>query len=156
MKTWIKRTLYGLFGATLVVGGLSGCGHRQDSHGWRMNAEESEKMRGKMVERVSSKLDLNADQRQRLTVLGEKLHAQRTALVGQTFSPRAEMQALVAGEKFDKARAQALVAEKTAALQSGSPAVVSAMADFYDSLNAAQQQKVRDFMQRGHGCWHRG
>ena len=32
MKTWIKRTLIGLFGASIVVGGLAAYGHRH--HGW--------------------------------------------------------------------------------------------------------------------------
>jgi PleD family two-component response regulator len=61
------------------------------------------------------------------------------------------MKALVAGDKFDKARAQALVTEKTTAVQTKSPEVIAALADFYDSLNPAQQQKVRDFMEGGAG-----
>ena len=77
-------------------------------------------------------------------------------MIGQTKDPRAEMKALVAGTKFDAARAQALVTEKTTVLQTKSPEVIAALADFYDSLNPAQQQKVRDFME-GRGHWfHRG
>jgi len=109
-----------------------------------------------MIERVSSKLDLNADQKQRLSVLADKLHEQRTALMGQTKDPRAEVKALVAGDKFDRVRAQALVTEKTTVLQSKSPEVIAALADFYDSLNPAQQQKVRDFMVHRGGWFHRG
>ena len=82
-------------------------------------------------------------------MLAEKLHAQRLALMGDKPDPRADIQALVAGERFDRARAQTLVAEKTAALTSQSPEVIAAMGDFYDSLNPAQQQKVREFMNRG-------
>ena len=106
-----------------------------------------------MIDRVSSKLELNEDQKQRLGVLADKLKEQRTALVGKTTDPRAEVQALVAGDKFDKARAQTIVAEKTAALSAKSPEVIAAAADFYDSLNTTQQQKVREFMQRRHGWW---
>ena len=64
------------------------------------------------------------------------------------------MKALVAGATFDKARAQTLVTEKTTALQTRSPEVIAALADFYDSLNATQQQKVRDYME-GRGHWFR-
>ena len=32
MKTWIKRTLIGLFGVSILVGGIAACGHRH--HGW--------------------------------------------------------------------------------------------------------------------------
>ena len=48
--------------------------------------------------------------------------------------------------------------DKTAAVQAGSPEVIAAAADFFDNLNPAQQQKVRDFMERGRRwrgptCW---
>lgn len=156
MRPWIKRTLFGLFGASILVGGLSACGHRHDGHGWQMSAEDHAKFRGKMIERVSAKLDLNDDQKQRLGVLADKLQAQRAALKGSTTDPRAEIQALVKGEKFDRTRAQTLVAEKTAAITTQSPEVIAALGDFYDSLKPEQQARVRDFMQRRHGFWHRG
>jgi hypothetical protein len=56
-----------------------------------------------MVSKAASKLDLNDDQKKRLATLGDKLYEQRTALIGQTKDPRAEMKALVAGATFDKA-----------------------------------------------------
>ena len=118
-----------------------------------MSPEQAAQMREKMIDRLAGKLDLNADQKQRLGVLGDKLHAQRVALMGQGGDPRAEMRALVAGDKFDAARAQALINEKTTAVQAGSPEVIAALADFYNSLNPAQQQKVRDFMDRRHSRW---
>ncbi len=156
MKTWIKRSLYSLVGISIVLGGLSACGHNRHSFG-SMSAEDQTQMRGKIIERVSSKLDLNAEQKQRLGVLADKLQEQRTALVGKTTDPRADVQALVAGDKFDRSRAQTLVAEKTAAITGKSPEVITAMADFYDSLTTAQQTKVREAMQKGrHGWWHRG
>ena len=151
MRPWIKRTLFGLFGATIVLGGLSACGHRHEGGRWQMSAEDSARFRGRMIERVSDRLELNAEQKQRLGVLADKLQEQRAALVGQTTDPRAEVRALVAGDKFDRARAQALISEKTAALNGKSPEVVAAAADFYDSLNPGQQQKVREFMQRRRG-----
>jgi protein CpxP len=157
MKTWIKRTLYGVFGATLVAGGLTACGHGMEGrHGMRMDSQHSAEWRGKMLDRVSSRLELNAEQKKRLVTLGDKLHEQRQALVGKTTDPRAEFQALVAGDKFDKARAQALISEKTAALNTKSPEVLAAAADFYDNLTPAQQEKVREFMKGRRGWRHHG
>jgi protein CpxP len=155
MKNWIKRTLAGVFGAAIVVGTLGACSHRTEGGHWNASPEQSAAMRTKMVERVSSKLDLDAAQKAKLEVLAGKLQEQRSALVGSTQNPRADMQALVAGDKFDRTRAQSLVAEKTAALNAKSPEVVAALGDFYDSLNPSQQQKVREFMQR-RGGWRRG
>ena len=156
MKPWIKRTLIGLFGVSILVGGLTACGHRPHALDANLSAEQVAQYRAKVLDQVSSKLDLNADQKQRLGVLADKLHEQRTALIGQTKDPRAEVQALVAGVKFDRVRAQALVTEKTTMLQSKSPEVIAALADFYDSLNPAQQQKVRDFMEHRGRWFHRG
>ncbi len=156
MKPWIKRTLFGIFGATILAGGLAACGQRHHQFGANMSAQQYAEVRDKMVQRAASKLDLNADQKKLLGVLGDKFYAQRTALLGQAKDPRAEVKALVAGDKFDKTRAQSLVTEKTTVLQTMSPEVIAAMAEFYDSLNPSQQQKIRDFMD-GRGRWfHRG
>ena len=155
MRPWIKRTLFGLFGATIILGGITACGHRHDQHGWNASAEDQAKFRDKMVDRVSDKLELNAAQTAKLGVLADKLQEQRTALKGKTTNPRAEVEALVAGEKFDRARAQALVTEKTGAITGKSPEVIAAAGDFFDSLTPAQQAKVRDFMQH-RGMWKRG
>ncbi len=156
MKTWIKRSLIALAGAGIVLGSLTACGHRMHQGGWHSNAtpEQAAEWRGKMVDRVSAKLELSAEQKAKLSVLSDKLHAQRQAVRGGT-DPRADVQALVAGATFDRAKAQALVQQKTDAVHAGSPEVITALGDFYDSLNPAQQQQVRDFMQKRRG-WRRG
>ena len=156
MKPWIKRTLIGLFGASIVVGGLSACGYRHHQHGMAISEEDSARFKQKMVERVAKELELNEQQKQRLATLGDRMREQRLALVGKTTDPRAEVQSLVAGAQFDKARAQAIMEEKTNAIRSKAPEVIASAADFFDSLNPAQQQKVRDFMQRRHGWFSRG
>ncbi|BDT66567.1 hypothetical protein os1_07300 [Comamonadaceae bacterium OS-1] len=155
-KRTLKRTLFGLFGAGLLVGTLSGCAGRGE-HAWGgpMNEQRAAEFRGKMVEKVGKKLDLNDAQKQLLGTLSDTLQAQRKALMGSSPDPRADIQALVAGPQFDRAKAQALVEEKTAALRSQSPQVITAAANFFDALNPTQQQQVRDFMQR-RGGWHRG
>lgn len=150
MKPWIRRSLFGLFGGALVAGSIAGCsGHR---HGW--GPADSTEFRARMVERVDSKLDLDAAQKQKLDVLAQKLQAQRQAMRG-TGDPRAQFKALFAGDRLDQAAAAKLVEEKTAAVRSGSPEVIAAMADFFDHLNPAQQQKVREFMDRGGRRWSR-
>lgn len=152
VKRNIRRTLFGILGVTLLLGGMAACGHREERWGANLTPEQVTERRDKMVDRVAGKLDLNDDQKKRLSVLGDKLYEQRRALIGQTTDPRAEVKALIAGEKFDLGRAQALVSGKTAALQNGSPEVLAALAGFYDSLNPAQQQKMRDYLD-GKGRW---
>ncbi|MFN3494028.1 MAG: Spy/CpxP family protein refolding chaperone [Hydrogenophaga sp.] len=157
MKTWIKRTLIGALGATVLVGGLTACGSRGDhrhSGGW--SEERVTEMRGRAIEKVSEKLELNEVQKQKLAVLADEMLAQRKALRGGMDNPRAEMKNLIAGEKFDRSRAQSLLDEKTAAVQMGGPRVIAAMADFYDSLTPAQQTQVREKMEKRQGWWKRG
>jgi len=153
MKNWIKRTLFGFAGLAVVAGSIAGCaGHR---HGW--GGGDSAEFRTRMVERVGSKLELDASQKQKLAALAEKMQAQREAMrgAGGAGDPRSQFKALFAGNKLDQAAATRLVDEKTTAVRNGSPEIIAAAADFFDSLNAAQQQKVRDFMDRGGRRWGR-
>ncbi len=155
MKRWIRNTLIATFGGAIVLGGLSACGGRGDHAHGPMSAERLAEKRGHVIERVSRKLDLDATQKQRLDVLADKLLAQRAALIGQTTNPRAEWQALVQGDKFDRTRAQLLLEDKTRAIALHSPEVVSALADFYDSLRPEQQKTVREMSER-RGWFRRG
>jgi len=153
MKTWIKRSLIGLFGASILIGALAACGQRH--HGWggtQISAEDAAKWRERLLERAGKELQLDDAQKQRLGVVFDRMREQRNALVGSTLNPRAELRALVDGERFDKARAQALVDQKTNAIRTGSPQTIDAMAEFYDGLKPEQQQRLREFMDtRGRG-----
>ena len=155
MRPWIRRTLFGLFGASIALGGLSACSHYRDHAGWNSSPEEQARFRDKVVDRVAQRLDLNAAQKAKLATLATTLQQQRAAFAGQS-DPRARLRQLVAGDKFDRAAAQALVSEKTAAVATGSPEVIAALGDFYDSLDANQQARVREYMQHRHGWWRRG
>lgn len=151
MKPWIQRSLIGLFGGALVVGSLGACSSYR--HGW--HSDDPTAFRTKMVERVGSRLDLDAAQKQKLTALADTLQKQRLAMrgAGGAGEPRAQFMALFAGSTLDQAAANRLIDEKAAVLRSGSPEVIAAAADFFDHLNAAQQQKVREFMDRGGRRW---
>jgi Spy/CpxP family protein refolding chaperone len=154
MKRWIRRSfvgLFGLVGLAAIAGGVAGCAHRE-SHAWRtMSEQDVAQMKGRMIEKVGHKLDLDEAQKARLGVLADTLRQQRNAMIGETKDPRAEMQSLVAGPTFDRARANTLAQTKLNAAKEGAPAIITAAADFYDSLRPDQQAKLRDFMaSRGH------
>jgi len=154
MSHWIRRTLLGVFGAGIAVGGLAACGHwrgHEGPHGAAHEARWSERM----VDRLARRLDLDAAQKARLEVLATRLREQRASIVGAT-DPRGQVQALVAGERFDRAAAQALLQDKMAAVQARSPEVIAALADFYDSLRPEQQARVREHLQERRRWWHRG
>ena len=111
-------------------------------------------MRERIIERAGKTLAFDDAQKQKLGVLADTLREQRTAFAGAT-DARADLQALVAGPKFDRSNAQAMVEAKTAAVRGKSPDVIAAAADFFDSLKPEQQQQVRDFMNKRRGWGHR-
>ncbi|MGQ0712072.1 MAG: Spy/CpxP family protein refolding chaperone [Rhodoferax sp.] len=156
-KHHFRRAAFGLLGAGLVLGSLTACGHRYSHEPLaQMSPEAYAQKRDKLVERVADHLDLDAVQKGKLTTLADALMEQRKALVGATTDPRAELGALIAGDKFNAERAQALINEKASAVQDKSPQVVAALAEFYNSLKPEQQQKVRDRLEGRHRWFHWG
>lgn len=153
MTRWLKRTLIGIFGTAALLGGMAAWAHHgHGRHGWQaMSEQDAAAMKTRIVDKVGRRLDLDAAQKAKLGLLADSLSEQRKALVGAGIDPRAQLQSLITGSTFDRAKAGALIAGKVDAVQSKSPAVVAAMADFYDSLNPAQQAKVREFMAHRHG-----
>ena len=151
MHRWLKRTLFGVFGTTLLVGGLAAC----NAHHGHWNEADSTGMRTRILERVNKELKLDDTQRQRLITLTDKLQEQRAALMTGSGDTRADVRSLVVGTHFDRDKALALVESKTVAVRTKSPEVIAAAADFYDGLNPEQQQKVRDFMNKKRGWGHR-
>ena len=158
MQRWIKRTVIAVFSATALFGGLAAWAQHR-SMGWAtMSPQDAAEMKARVVEKVGRSLDLDTAQKARLGTLADALRAQQLALVGNTgnsTNPRAEWQGLIAGNTFDRTKATSLVQAKLAAVATGSPAVITALGDFYDSLRPDQQAKVREFTnRRGHGAHH--
>ncbi len=151
MKTWIRRTLIGLAATGALIGGLAACSYGHHGHHGhsRMGEADIVQLRARFIDKAASKLDLDSAQKARLATLADAVQAQRSALLAGGATPRAELQALIAGSSFDRSKAQALVDGKTAAVRDKAPAVVSALADFYDSLQPAQQQQLRTMLAKG-------
>lgn len=154
MKTWIKRTLIGVTALGVVLGGAAvawshshgGYGH---GYGWRQVSDgETAEMKAKVIERVGSRLNLDANQKAKLGIVADRLREQRNTFIGDSADPRTELKALIAGPTFDRQRALNFVQGRTAAVQTGSPALIAALGDFYDSLRPEQQAQVREFVER--------
>ena len=157
MKTWIKRSLIGVGAVAVLSAGLATWAVNSPyGHGWRhgwhtMSEQDAAQMRARVIDRVAERLDLDAAQKAKLEPLADALRDQRGALLAPGTNPRSEVEALITGNTFDRTAAQRLVQNKLAAVNSKSPAVLSAFGDFYDSLRPEQQAKLRDFLNRsGH------
>jgi Spy/CpxP family protein refolding chaperone len=173
MQPWIKRSLFALMGVGITLG-VTACGHGPmgggdpmggagtmmgmhggGHHRGPMSDADVAKRQERMLERATKELSLDDAQKQRLATLMSKMHAQRKAMMGEPGKgPREDMQALIAGDRFDRSKAQALVDAKTGALKAASPELIAAAGDFFDSLKPEQQAKVREFMARRGGRHH--
>ena len=122
-----------------AVGGPRGPEHAP------LSASEVAAMHKRMADRLGQAWKLDAEQQQRLTVLLTRMHEQREAARPEG-DPRSVMDALVAGHRFDVAKAQALADARADALRKSSPPVIQAAAAFYDGLKPEQQMQVRGFL----------
>jgi Spy/CpxP family protein refolding chaperone len=154
-KPWMKRSLIGVaVFATLLGGAAAWAQHRYGGlhgphMGWHtMSAADAEPLKARMVDKIGRELDLDAAQKAKLASLADQLREGRNAFVTGMPDPRVELRGLVAGPSFDRSKASALVQAQVGAMQTQSPAVINAMADFYDSLKPEQQARVRAFMAR--------
>lgn len=151
---------HGPMGGGMGMDGMGPMGGGMGHHG-PMSAADMKQHQERMVERISTALSLDATQKANLVKLAEAMQAQRQAMMGgEPGAMHAQMQALIAGDRFDTAKANALVNDKTEAMRKGSPNVIAAAATFFDGLKPEQQAKVREFMAKGpqherHGWMHR-
>ena len=99
-----------------------------------------------LLARVGAKLDLDDGQQRRFGTWLEQLQRQRDALKSLVGGP--ELASLFAEPQFARGPAQQLFDAKLDTLRAAGPGVITAFADFFDSLDAEQQQALRFMMRR--------
>ncbi len=166
MKNWLKRTLVGVAVTGALAGSVAAWSQGPRFHGGPPSAQDIAAHQARVLAQITKRLNLDAAQQAKLQVLATKLQAARpappAAPASGAGSPHARIEALIAGNTFDRAgaqaaanehavRAQAEFTQRINLLQSNSPAIIAAFGDFFDSLNATQQQQVREF-----AAHHRG
>lgn len=106
-----------------------------------------------LAARLGRKLDLDEGQQRRLGAWLEQLQQQRDTMSSLARGP--DVAGLFGGEQFARAPAQQLLDAKLDALRAAGPGLVTAFADFFDSLDGEQRQVLR-FMMRRFGRPDRG
>jgi protein CpxP len=157
MKTnWLKRTLVGVAVSTALLGTVAAAySQGVGFHHGPPTPEQIAKHEAMMLAHVGKKLNLDANQAAKLKVLADLFVAQHTPPAAGA-DPHAAAKALIAGNTFDRAGAQQLLNQHIAKMQTNGPAIITATGDFYDSLNATQQQQVRDLAAHHHGFFGLG
>ena len=104
----------------------------------------------KMVERISSKLELTDTQSAALATFAAELTETRELMHGGT-SLRSEMGTLISADTFDQGKALTMINDRAAAIQTNAPELVAAAAGFFDGLSAEQKEQIQTMAEkRGH------
>ena len=134
-----------IIAAVLLIVGSSSAVYAYGKHGgWHMTPQEKVEF---VSERVSKKLELDAQQRQNFSSLAETV----VQIVGEARAGKeqqvAEIVGLLQEPSFNQARALEIVQQKTRLVNEKAPQVVASLALFLDSLNTEQKQQLSEFIE---------
>lgn len=96
-----------------------------------------------IIERISSKLELNDVQKQNLIALKDTLKAQRDN--HKQDNQREELKTLLSAPVLDETKVLAMVEAKASKIQQVAPSIVSAIANFTNSLSDEQRSEMISF-----------
>jgi len=140
----------------VVVGVIAGFGIAWAKHKGYCSAE------GRMqhvTERISKKLDLNDEQKSRLTALGEQFQTLRGDWRERRGTMRSDVQDLLKNDRFDRERALEMIDERQQTMTERKSDMVDAFAAFSDSLEPEQRSRLAKLIgewsvhHRGHPGW---
>lgn len=95
-------------------------------------------------ERVSSELELNESQQSNLQSLIDTVMEKRGNFKENRSERKAELLAMLDSETLDQGKINALLTQKTQAVESAAPEMISAIAQFTDSLSAEQRAELKE------------
>ncbi len=142
--TKTKKFIVGTLISVVTLGGLityASPGENFCKHGG-MNEKKVEFI----MNRISSKLDLNDVQKQNLIALKDVVKKQRE--LQKQANPREELMSLLSVPVLDETRVLTMIQERTKKLNEAAPSVVSAIANFTNSLSNEQREKIKTFAEK--------
>lgn len=108
-----------------------------------------------MMKRISRKLDLQQDQREKLDDISRQLADSKGSFTATRAEARQQMLALLDDNTLDRDRATEIIRDHLAAVAVSTTRLVDGFAEFFDSLNPQQRQQLQVYVQ-GHACHRRG
>jgi Spy/CpxP family protein refolding chaperone len=94
-------------------------------------------------ERVADYLDLNVDQKRKLDQLRDEVISTGQAMREDGRTSGEELLIMLENQKMDREKALAVINHRLDTLKARAPELVNLFGDLYDSLNADQQDEVR-------------
>lgn len=133
----------------LAVAGLilGGCAHRY---------KDPEKRAEYFSNKISKKLELNADQKIKLDAVTAEFMTARKEMKGKKDATRNTLREVLNQPKFDQGKVMSIYKDHVSDMNDHAPKIVAAVGDFWDSLTPEQQAKAREKMEKHferHGRW---
>lgn len=111
-----------------------------------------------MVERISDRLELNDEQRQKLETVKEAIMHGREQLRADRTNAVDDIIAEIRKPEIDEARALELIAQRMSRIDDMAKGIVAPMVEFHKSLDDTQREKIINLLESmrdwGHGRWH--
>ncbi len=132
-----NKIIIAVISGFILITGMSACSHFRDP---QARADY-------VVEKISSKLDLNEAQALQLSQLKDEVMDLRQTLRNDRDAVLAEVDEIFAQSTLDQQRVNQLLQKKIDTVNSRAPQIINALAIFYDGLNVDQQNMIREEIQ---------
>lgn len=139
--TKTKKIIIGALISVVTLGGL--ISYASPSHHFGKFGGMSEKKAEFIINRISSKLDLNDIQKQNLVALKDTIKEQRE--LNQQNDPREELTKLLSTPVLDETKVLSLMENRMTQMHLAAPTVISAIANFTNSLSDEQRAEIKNF-----------
>ncbi len=136
----------------LAIGGLilGGCAHRY---------KDPEKRAEYFSNKISKKLELNAEQKTKLDAVTREFLAARKEMKSKKEKSRETLRNVLNQPRFDQDKVMSVYKDHVNDMNSHAPRIVAAVGGFWDSLTPEQQAKAREKMEKHfkrHNRWGHG
>jgi Spy/CpxP family protein refolding chaperone len=147
-KTTKKKIVVGLVGAIFLISafGLMAAKRYRD-----MTPEEIIEL---IAEKVADRLDLDAEQEQRMHALIDEIRSTHKVVHKNREADRLRVMEELRSEEVDQEMLLELYTSRRDAMEERLPKILAKFADFHNALNDEQKEEIIEHLQEKHSRWH--
>ena len=138
-----KRTFIYMTGIALLTTSIVAC-----------NRGTPEERGERMVQKITEELALTEMQQTNLSEVKDRFLEMRKTMQSNREQTKTDIQLMLKKPTLDRDMVNTIVNQHIETVHSGSPAIINAIGDFYDSLDDMQRAEIREFvedkMEHGH------
>ena len=138
-----KRTFIYMTGIVLLTTSIVAC-----------NRGTPEERGERMIQKITEELALTEMQQTNLSEVKDRFLEMRKTMQSNREQTKTDIQLMLKKPTLDRDMVNTIVNQHIETVHSGSPAIINAIGDFYDSLDDMQRAEIREFvedkMEHGH------